>query len=152
MVTLVPGIDNTVGCTSTKFVADAEGEATAYNMEYLQQVALSKAMVYHSSFNLTCHELITDHFEIKLSTNWNNVYVIQGQEGPTLDGDGNKIINVTSKGQALTLLRQRNKIKKDFSKMQQEKEKKVEEVRERNFVINKEMPMKVMLTNQNVSS
>merc|ERR1712196_332658 len=66
-----------------------------------------------------------------------------------LDGDGNKIINVTSKGQALTLLRQRNKIKKDFSKMQQEKEKKVEEVRERNFVINKEIPMKVMLTNQN---
>ena len=80
------------------------------------------------------------------------MYVIQGQEGPTLDGDGNKIINVTSKGQALTLLRQRNKIKKDFSKMQREKEKKVEEVRERNFVINKEMPMKVMLTNQNVSS
>ena len=39
------GIDNTVGCTSTKFNANAEGEVTAYNMEYLQQVALAKAMV-----------------------------------------------------------------------------------------------------------
>ena len=42
---LETGIDNTIGCTSTKFVADAQGEATAYNMEYLQQVALAKALV-----------------------------------------------------------------------------------------------------------
>ena len=31
-----------------------------------------------------------------------------------MNSEGSKIINVTSKGQALTLLRQRNKIKKDF--------------------------------------
>ena len=68
-----------------------------------------------------------------------------------MDGEGSKIINVTSKGQALTLLRQRNKIKKDFDNMQKEKEKKVEESRERDFLINKEMPMKVVLTDKNVS-
>ena len=80
------------------------------------------------------------------------VYVQQGKDGPTLDDEGNKIINVTSKGQALTLLRQRNKIKRDFNKMQNEKQEKVEEMRERNFILNKEMPMRVVLTEQNVSA
>ena len=68
-----------------------------------------------------------------------------------MNSEGSKIINVTSKGQALTLLRQRNKIKKDFDNMQQEREKKVDESRERDFLINKEMPMKVVLVDEKVS-
>ena len=84
------GIDKTSGCTSTSFhPVDAP---TAYNMEYLQQVAMAKNL---------------------------------GNEVPKTT-DGGRLTNVSTSGQALTLLRQRNKIKKDFSRMQAEKEQVVE--------------------------